>query len=100
MSGRGKQGRGRGGRGERGGRGCGIGNSYHSHINNVNNNNKELYSALVQNVFNYGEKEDAYQMRKTWENIVNHVRIIYGHNISNWFQNKKRIEIPQPEHTQ
>ena len=38
-------------------------------------------------------------MRTTWEKIVNHVRTIYGHNISNELQNKKRIKIPQPEQT-
>ena len=39
-------------------------------------------------------------MRTTWEKIVNHVGMIYNHNISNEFQNKKRIDILQPEHTQ
>ena len=38
-------------------------------------------------------------MMTTWENIFNHVGTIYGHNISNEFQNKKWIKIPQPEHT-
>ena len=38
-------------------------------------------------------------MRTTWEKIVNHVRKIYGHDISNESQNKKRIGIPQQEHT-
>ena len=39
-------------------------------------------------------------MITTWEKIVNHAGTIYGHGISNEFQNKKWIEIPQPQHTQ
>ena len=83
----------------RGRRGCGRGNSYHSHINNLNNKNKGLFSALGQHIFDYGKEGAADQMRTTWEKIANHIGTIYGHNISNDFQNKKRIEIPQPKHT-
>ena len=39
-------------------------------------------------------------MRETSENIVNHAGTIYGQDISNELQNKKRIEIPQTKHTQ
>ena len=39
-------------------------------------------------------------MRKFWEKVFNHVEMIYGYNISNGFQNKKRIEIPPPKHAQ
>ena len=39
-------------------------------------------------------------MSTIWENIVNHVGKIYGHDISIESQNKKRIDIPQPERTQ
>ena len=38
-------------------------------------------------------------MGTNWENIVNHVGMIYGHNISNVVQKKRRIYILQPEHT-
>ena len=55
---------------------------------------------MGNHVFDYGHKGAAYQMSTTWEKIVNHVGIIYGHNISNESQNKKRIKIPQPENTQ
>ena len=58
-----------------------------------------MRSALGNHVFEYGYKGAAYQMRKTWENIVNHVGTIYCHDTSNDLQNKKRINIPQPEHT-
>ena len=37
-------------------------------------------------------------MSTTWENIVNHAGTIYGHDISNELQSKKRFEILQPEH--
>ena len=99
MSGRGKQGRGKSGGVALIGRGCGRGNRYTSHINNLNNNNKGLCSAMGHHVFDYVHKGAADQMRTTWEEIVNHVGTIYGHNISNELQNKKRIEIPQPKHT-
>ena len=98
-SGRGKKGRGQGGRIAHGRRGSGIWNSYLSHINNLNNKSKGLCSALGNHVFDYGHKGDADQMRATWDNIVNHVGMIYGHNLGNELQNKKRIEILQPEHT-
>ena len=100
MSGRVKQGRLQGGRGAHGGKGWGRGNSYPSHLNNLNNNNKGLDSALGNNVFDYGQKGAAYQTRITWENIINHVETIYGHDISNELQNKKPIDIPHPKYIQ
>ena len=39
-------------------------------------------------------------MSLTWENFINNVGTNYGHDISNELQNKKRIDILQPEHTQ
>ena len=53
-----------------------------------------MCSDLGKYLFDYGHKGAADQMRTTEENIVNHVRTIYGHNISNELQNKKRIDIP------
>ena len=100
MIGRGRQGIGWGGRGARGQRGRGRCNSYPSHINNINNNNKGLWIALGHHEFNCGQKGAAYKTRITWEKIINHVRTIYGHNISNKSQNNKWTNIPQPEHTQ
>ena len=100
MSGGSKQGRGRGSHGARDRRVCGRGNSYPSHIKNLNNKNKRLCSALIHHVFDYGQIWAVDQIRTTWKKIVNHVGMIYGHDISNELQNKKRIKIPQPEHTQ
>ena len=99
MSGRGRKYRGMGGRRAQGGRCLGRGNSYSININNLNNNNKGLCSALGHHVFDYGQKEATYQTRKTWDKIVNHAGTIYGHNISNELNNKKQIEITQHEHT-
>ena len=99
MSGRCKQGRGRGGQKARDGRGHEKGNSYPSHINNLNNNNKGFCSALEHHVFDHGQKGATYKMRTTWEKIDNHVGTIYDHDISNEFQNKKRINILQPKQT-
>ena len=89
----------KGGHGARVGRSRGRGNIYPIHIKNLNNNKKGLCSALGDHVFDYGQKWVADQMRTTWENIINHVGTIYGHNISNELQNKKQIEIPQPKYT-
>ena len=69
---------------------------YSININNLNNKKKGLCSDLGHHVFEYDQKGAAYKMRATWENIVNHVGTIYGHDISNKFQNKKRIDNPQP----
>ena len=55
---------------------------------------------MGHHVFDYGQKRSADQIRTTWEKIVNHVGTIYGHDISNELQNKKRIKISQPKHTQ
>ncbi len=106
MSGRG----GRQGRGNRGGRdgnsrgGCarggrGRGNSY-SGSSGALIKHKGLCAALGNYVFDYGQKGAADQMRTTWEKIVHHVGTIYGHDISNELQNKKRVIITKPEHTQ
>ena len=67
------------------GRGCVRGNSYPSYINNMNNKNKGLCSSLGYHIFDYGQNGAAYQTSTTWENIVNHVWMIYGHGISNEF---------------
>ena len=99
-SGRDKQGRGQGSPGACGGRGGGRGSRYSTNINNINNKDKGLCSALGQNVFDYGQKGALYKMRTTWDKIVNHDGTIYGHDISNAFKNKKRVDILQPEHTQ
>jgi hypothetical protein len=98
MSGRG--GRGGSGRGGRSGRGSGKshgrGNNYTGTSSTVK---KGLCAALTSNVFDYGQKGLADQMRTTWEKIVQYVGTTYGQDICNELQNKTMVTIPQPTHT-
>ena len=75
MGGRGGQVRGRSGRGGRGSRDSGRGSV---HYTPTLNKNKCLCGALGNKVFAYGQKGEADQMRRTWENIVHHVDTIYS----------------------
>ena len=99
MSGRGGQGIGHSGRGGCVGsryRGCSRGSFNYT---NTLNKNKGLCSALGNNVFDYGQKGAAHQMRTTWENIVHHARTIYGHDIRNKLNKKTKVSISKPEYT-
>ena len=96
MIGRGVQVRCRDGRGGCGSRGRGRGSG---HYTPTSNKNKGLCSALGQNIFDYDQKGEKDQMRTTWQNIVHHVEIVYGHDISNGMQNKTKFSIPKPEYT-
>jgi len=90
-SARGNQGQ--GGRSGQIGRGCnysGTGGTKH----------KGLCVALSNNVFDYGQKGAADQMRIMWEKIVHHVGTIYGHDISNELQNKKIVLTQEPSYSQ
>ena len=97
MTGRGRSSRGRGGQGGPGGRTHGRGNNYSS---SSNTKHKGLCAALGNHVFDYGQRGCADQMRNTWEKITHHVGTIYGHDISNELQNKTKVTIPKPEHSQ
>ena len=97
MSGRGVNGGSRGGRSGCGYRGSGRGSR---HYTATLNKNKRLCSAFGKNVFNYGQKELADQMRTTWENIVHHVGTVYGHYISKTLKNKIKVFIHNPEFTE
>jgi hypothetical protein len=61
---------------------------------------KGLCAALGNNVFDYGHKSAADQMRTTWEKIVHHVGTIYGQDISNELLNKKTVNLPEPAYAQ
>ena len=80
---------GRGGRGTagRGGRGRGRGSSYSVQSGNAK---KGLCVTLGTNVFDYGTKGAADQMRTSWEKLVQYVGTNYGQDISNELQ-----KIPQ-----
>ena len=95
MSGRG--GRGRGGRGGgRGGRGRGRG---HGYTGTSGATKKGLCNALGPNVFDYGDKAAADRMRTSWEKVVQYVGAHYGQDISNELQNKIRVTLPEPTHS-
>ena len=97
MSGRGTQRSGRGGRGNsgRGGRGRGRGQNYTSASSALK---RGLCSALGTNVFDYGHKAAADQMRTSWEKLVDYVGTNYGQDISNELQNKLTVTLAEPVH--
>ena len=97
MSGRGARGY-SGGRSNsgRGGRGRGRGQSYTGAGTAAK---KGLCTTLGTNVFDYGQKNVADQMRTTWEKLVQHVGTSYGQDISNELMNKTIVNIVQPTHT-
>ena len=97
MSGRGGRSGGRGGRGNRNRkRGQPRGNSY---AGASNSSKKGLCAALNSNVFDYGQKNSADQMRTSWEKIVQYVGTTYGQDISNELQNKAIVALTEPVHT-
>jgi hypothetical protein len=92
MSGRGGRGY-RGGRGDsdgRGGRGRGRGQNY-AGAGSVAK--KGLCMTLGTNVFDYGQKAAADQMRTTWDKLVQHVGASFGQDIS------RELSLVQPAHT-
>ena len=98
MSGRGGRQGNRGGRGNggRGGRGKGRGQNYSG---GADKSKKGLCSALGMNVFDYGHKAAADQMRTLWEKLTQYVGTNYGQDISNELQNKSTVKLPEPTHT-
>lgn len=97
MSGRGGRNYGRGGRGSNGrGRGRGRGQNY---TGSTATTKKGLCDALGTNVFDYGQKAAADQMRTSWEKITEYVGTTYGQDISNELQNKVTVIIAEPTHT-
>ena len=98
MSGRGGRNNGRGGRGnnERGGRGRARGQNY---TGASKASKSGLCTTLGNNVFDYGHKAAADQMRTSWEKIVQYVGTTYGQDISNELQNKTTVTLAEPIHT-
>ena len=89
---------GRGGRGTagRGGRGRGRGSSYSAQSGTAK---KGLCGTLGTNVFDYGTKGAADQMRTSWEKLVQYVGTNYGQDICNELQNTTTVVIPEPTHS-
>jgi hypothetical protein len=54
-----------------------------------------LCEALGTNVFDYGQKAAADQMRTLWEKITEYVGTTYGQDISNELQNKSTVVIAE-----
>jgi hypothetical protein len=64
----------------RGGDGRGRGQNY---TGSANAAKRGMCTNLGTNVFDYGQKSAAYQMRTSWENIVQYVGTNYGKDINN-----------------
>jgi hypothetical protein len=60
---------------------------------------KGICTNIGTNVFDYGQKSAADQMRTSWENIVQYVDTNYGQDISNELQNKIIVVLIDPVHT-
>jgi hypothetical protein len=54
---------------------------------------------LDDNVFDYGHKAVADQMRTTREKLVHYVGATFGQDIANELHNKKVLVLTEPEHT-
>jgi hypothetical protein len=95
MSSRGGRHNCRGGAGRVGG-GGGIGQNYTVSANVAK---RGICTNLGTNVFDYGQKSAADQMRTSWENIVQYVGTNYGQDINNELQNKITVVLVEPVHT-
>ena len=97
---------GRGGRGNsnnnnngRGGRGRGGGGGRGQHYTGASKAKQGLCAALGTNVFDYGQKAAADQMKTSWEKLVQYVGTNHGQDISNELQNKQTVTVVEPTHT-
>jgi hypothetical protein len=100
MSGRGGRNNGCGGHGRgsanHGGRGRGQGQNY---TGSANAAKRGMCTNLGTNVFDYGQKSAADQMRTSWEKLVQYVGTNYGQDIINELQNKVWVVLTEPVHT-
>jgi hypothetical protein len=87
--------RGRGGAG-RGRRGRGRG---HNYTGSANAENRGMCTNLGTNVFEYGQKSAADQMRTSWEKLVQYIGTNYGQDINNELHNKIIVVLVDPVHT-
>jgi hypothetical protein len=96
MSGGRNKGRGGHGRSGCGGRSRGKGQNY---TGSANAARKGLCANLGTNVFDYGQKSAADQMRTSWEKLAQYVVTNYGQHISNELQNKITVILFEPAQT-
>jgi hypothetical protein len=99
MSGRGGKDNGRGGRcsSERKQSGRGRRQGYTGAAEKASKSG--LCKTLDNNVFDYGHKAAADQMRTSWEKLVQYVGATYGQDICNELQNKATVNLAEPVHT-
>jgi hypothetical protein len=93
---RGGRGRGSTTRGGCGGRGRGRGQNY---TGSANAEKRVMCTNLGKNVFDYGQKSAADQMRTSWEKLVHYVGTNYGQDINNELQKKVWVVLTEPMHT-
>jgi len=55
-----------------------------------------MCSTLGTNIFDYGTRNAADQMRTSWDKIGEHVGTEYGNDIANKLKNKRELVIPEP----
>jgi hypothetical protein len=100
MSGRGGRRNGRSGhvRGSanRGGHGRGRGQIC---TGSTNAAKRGLCTNIGTNVFDYGQKSAADQMRTSWEKLLQYVGTNYGQDINNKLQNKVWVVLTEPVYT-
>ena len=93
-----KAGRGHGGRGNNnGGRGRCRGDN---HANANSTAKRGSCAALGKNVFDYGHKAAADEMRTSWEKVAQCVGTAHGQDISNELQNEGCVIVTEPIHSQ
>jgi hypothetical protein len=87
-------------------RGCGIANRVGSgrgrgqnYTGSANAAKIGLCTNLGTNVFDYGQKSAADQMRTSWEKLVQYDGTNYGQDINNELQNKVWVVLAEPVHT-
>ena len=98
MNGRGGRNNSRGGRVNSGRSGRGRGGG-HNYAGAASAQKRGLCVTLGTNVFDYGQKSAADQMRTSWEKLVQFVGTNYGQDISNELQNKQTVTLVEPVHT-
>jgi hypothetical protein len=98
MSGRGGRNNGLGGCGgaTHGGRGRGRGQTY---TGSANAEKRGICTKCGTNVFDYGQKSAADQMRTSWEKLVQYVGTNYGQDINNELQKKVWVVLTEPGNT-
>ena len=70
----------------------------HNYCGTIREANRGLCNALGTGVFDYCQKLAEYQIRSSWEKLVQYVGTNYGQDISNKLQNKIIVNLVEPVH--